>query len=397
MLLTESFWVFAYRHITCQKIFGSCPVAIYKSEDSKRIYMHTCNSKQRRSNYITLVAFVIYNVVLFVQTVVGVKTFPVGVTLEIALYCVYGFVFFATKWALVYQRNEVAELYNLFLQFERKHFLQVQVPLSITSSRLRTLLTVIQWISIGTNFFGVPSFTMQRYLTPSWPATFGNFLNPNCGHFTGPRWYTAIAFVLRFVCLGISFRIYMDIVGAFQFQMVNLCLLQCYCLIQYLQYFRRDLDSFSIQKDNFGVYRELQILTRYFNLVQKDVVIPAIVGMFVLAVTGSLYIMVKFWTEIDLPLLLLSMVELLDGILGIFLALGTFAKLHLNSTNVLAFVKNRLIPNLERRGDRLRIGKVLKSCFVLKVGMGQVNYVDKVSPLRIIEFCCQQLVSMLLI
>lgn len=394
MLLTENFWIFAHRHITIQKIFGSSPISIYKSDEPSKICMKTCNVGQLPSNYITLVAFVIYNAVLFVQMVFSVGAFPIGVTLESALYCAYGFVLFAMKWAWVRRRREVAELYNLFLQFEKKHF--VDEPLFV-GPRLRTLLTGVQWVSLGANVCGVPAFLMQRYLTPCWPATFGNFLNPDCDHFTWPSWFNSIAAVSRFICLGISFRIYMDIIGAFQFQMINLCLLQCCCLIQYLQHFRNSLDNFSIQEDDFGLYHELQVLTRYFNLVEKNVVLPSIVGMFAILFTGSLYILVKFGTEAEVPLLILSVIQLSDGILGIYLVLGTFAKLHENSTEVLAFMKNKLIPMLERRSDRMKVGKVVKSFSVLKVRLGEVNFVDKVTPLTVIEFCCQQLVSMLLI
>lgn len=344
-------------------------------------------------NWIMLFKFFVLIIITTIQTLLGVKKIPIVVTFESAVYSCFGITFFVVKWTCIVRRGAIAELYNLFLRFEKNYF---RAREKLRLGRLeRKIFKTVQWIGINLHFVGVPSYTIHRFLTPCWPATLGYFLNPECVSSKSKTiWFAAGLPILKFLFLAIPFWLYMDMVGSFQFQMGQLSLIQCCSLIQYLKYFKRTLVN---RCCDLKLFRELQILSQFFNIIYHDVVHVSFIFLVMIAFTGSFYVFVKFGFQITFPLLLLFIAVWMDGFIGITVVLGMFAKLHQNSKEVLVFIKEKVIPGLSGRKERLRFGKILNSFSSLKVRIGDVNYVDQLTPLRVVEFCCEQLVSTLLL
>ncbi|CAL8122144.1 unnamed protein product [Orchesella dallaii] len=296
----------------------------------------------------------------------------------------------------------ISELLNCLFQFEN-----AQPEMQTVLKRDKWIVNFGQFNSImAAPILGI-AYAIQRCLNPCNSATFAWFLLEECLiDPVGGKFGTKSSAFLIFITI-FSTWIVLNLIGTFAFQCAEVFYVSSYCIVSYLKIFRNALNNCEASKIEQGLrkYRQLQILERFLNGIHQDVITGAMLNMLIVCIIISAYSLIHLGWHISIPHLILFSCLLVDCIATIVLAFGAFALVHTESTITLAFLKNLLIPGLELKYlrsvglGRFRLKNVKKfvgSFYPLKVQIGNANFIEKTTPITVVEFCIGQTVNLLL-
>jgi len=150
----------------------------------------------------------------------------------------------------------------------------------------------------------------------------------------------------------------------------------------------------------FLLYRQLQILYRFYNLIQHDVLLTSTIFLVANGPIVSAYVLIANGSSVTFEQLFMF---LNGGVNCFFIALvqlGAMAKLYGESSRVIRDVKKLsqsatiIHPNILMEKW---LKRYLKSLTPLVAKMGSVNFLDKLTPVTILNFCLVQIVNLLLL
>lgn len=191
------------------------------------------------------------------------------------------------------------------------------------------------------------------------------------------------------------------------FSVCQLSYVQCCCLVQYLRLFRRQCMYFVSRSTDFKtcqaknllqLYRQLQLLVCYYNKIQKDAVIVVLLVFAGYALVLSLFAIIQNGFSLTLLQAILFGSTAVDCLLGIVVMCGSFARLHTESTDTVKYLQTEFLyrfTGAQRLGSK-QIKRLLISLTQLQVNFGSVNYIDRMTPMTIFDFCMVQLTNLLL-
>ncbi|CAL8122146.1 unnamed protein product [Orchesella dallaii] len=250
------------------------------------------------------------------------------------------------------------------------------------------------------------SYAVQRWLNPCQSTTFAWNILVECSseRQSEAGWELKSLIFLSGINL-FSFWVAIYLIGAFIFQGAELHFVPCYCLVSYIKNLRISLENCgkcNIER-GLGRYRQLQILEGFFNWIHQDIVTPSTLNILIITTIISTYAMISMGTQLSIPHVILFSCVLVNSLACIVLMIGAFALVHVESTRMFRYIKEKLIPNLETNcssySERCKvkvIKKLVASLYILKVRIGSVNFVEKTTPIAILDFCLAQIVSLLL-
>lgn len=140
------------------------------------------------------------------------------------------------------------------------------------------------------------------------------------------------------------------------------------------------------------MYKELQLLTAFYNAIHGGVLSAAMTICFSTNVIFSMYAVIGLYRELLLVVVLLYAVIAFDCFMGMVPCDGNI-KSAVNNTSNDIMAKIRSAPHLRTRPIMRRY---LRSWPTLKIKLGSTNFYDKETPLNLIGFCVGQVVSLLL-
>lgn len=192
--------------------------------------------------------------------------------------------------------------------------------------------------------------------------------------------------------------------GSYMFYVVQLSYVQCCCVTQYLRGFRKQCKLLSHSTTSglraisiLQVYRQLQILDRYYNKIQQDVIIILFTFSGYLFVIGAFAIINNGSEAITLQLIVFVLV-IVNGIAVLLVIFGAFAKLSMESDDTLKYLKRRFLSDYysSKGSSSKEIKRFVLSMAPLQVNFGSVNYIGQSTPILLVNFCIHLLQSLLL-
>lgn len=138
-------------------------------------------------------------------------------------------------------------------------------------------------------------------------------------------------------------------------------------------------------------YRVTQVLEKLMNDVwRKPLMAIGLLGI-IIAETTSLYVLTTSSSKVTVPILEFFIMIGADFFGVIHVVYRILSLPHLSSKKLIRNAK------LVQKGDSPWFTRFLKSCSPLKIGMGDGNFFDRLTPFVIWQFCVDMLVNMLLI
>jgi len=125
---------------------------------------------------------------------------------------------------------------------------------------------------IGLSFMQTPVYIFMRWFTPCTSGTFVYFLIPACHNpVESQEWSFSSNALLFCICIIMTWFFIQGIEGWCTVA-VDISLVAAYCLHRYQRLIQVSLESKSPKKVAKGLklYRKLQVLNRYYNLIQQD-------------------------------------------------------------------------------------------------------------------------------
>lgn len=142
------------------------------------------------------------------------------------------------------------------------------------------------------------------------------------------------------------------------------------------------------------MFRGIQILVDEFNRFHATYLILNKIFVFTVALVLGVYSSIRLSYILPAPQMLILRWGAVDCLVGIVIDFGVKAQIYLVSSELKTKHRNAVLRNLLQNKW---FNRWVKSCPDLKVKIGSVNYVDKSTPLHLLSFCLDQVVSLLLL
>jgi len=248
--------------------------------------------------------------------------------------------------------------------------------------------------------FGSFCYVMQRFMSPCNIATVGYFLLPECSAEFDSSWSSLSLWALGTYCL-VVFWLFIDTLGIFVLFLGSISFAHALLIFKYTMYFQKCLEVNLETKSHttyevFSVYRQLQLLTRYFNGLQQKAIIFVVLILGPMCVIFGAYTLIVMGSNLSLPHFTQFFLSLLDGMIVLVICFTVLSKVNTGAEDALQFVTGFVTPRISPRKSQKWVQVFVKSLKPLQVNMGSVNFVDKLTPFTLLDFSVNQIVSLLL-
>jgi len=244
-------------------------------------------------------------------------------------------------------------------------------------------------------------YVLQRFFTPCNIVTVGYFLLPECAPGFDSVWSYQSTIVLCIYCCLI-FWVFIDTFGIFAFYMTGISFVQAYSIFAYTKYFQKCLHV-NLETNRhtfyklFPVYRQLQLLNRYFNGLQQEAMIFVVLILIPMTVIFGVYTLVEMGSKISTPEFMFFFSSGFDGLVVIIVYFTVMSKVNSGAEDAKKFMRRNVTARISETKLRKWVRVYSKSLQPLRVCVGSVNYVDQLTPFTLLDFCVSQIVSLLLL
>ncbi|CAL8148640.1 unnamed protein product [Orchesella dallaii] len=402
MLLNEGFLRIYILHLNLLHTVGTFTFK-FNPENEK---LEICSHPQLRWQNCKWFIHLLFGSMLWIQWVHGaINGMNLSVSCECLLYASLRLVELLTIWTYTKRRESVVELFNLMFQFE-KIYIKGNKVTYVKMGKWEKRKNIFLHLAA---FFGGSAiavlYTIQRWFTPCTPVTFAYFILKECRTDVGDLKWSLISNLYLIGIATLSFWLTIDMFNRLVFQIINLSYFPSYWFLHSLKIYRVNLflpnnDRPQSQYQFFlrlCKYRDLQIFLRFYNCIQQDVAIVAILNAFMIALVISLFALLHIGWEMSFSHWLLNFLTAIDTFLGILLVYGSYAKVCTNSRKIVMELKTRPPKDCFLRKNMALLKRYVKSFPSLKIFFGSVNFLEELTPIVMLHFCLNQLVSLLLL
>jgi len=241
-------------------------------------------------------------------------------------------------------------------------------------------------------------YAVLRWINPCNSGTVGYHLIPSCTNLES-EWDTFSKLLLLAICI-LSFWFYVDAGGSLAISMMAFSFVQVYCLRRCVQHVlspKVSKEESSTFQGNLSIYRQIQVLSRYYNLAHQDGLVSANLFLVMVGFIIGLYTLIALGFQMTFPQMWFFAVCSQDGILVILLYTTVMGQLYIASNELIAGLKGNICTTSGMTSKEMQITKrCMNSLRPVKCYIGHVNFIDELSPLNFVDFCINQLVSLLM-
>ncbi|CAL8098741.1 unnamed protein product [Orchesella dallaii] len=401
MLLSLNFLKGLELNLKLRFIIGTTPFYVTR-KTSELPNIVICSNRQLKWQWTKLIITSAFAALLWFQVVEGRSTQSLITTLE-SLMNVFAITIFILMNCVYLKRNRfLVNLFNSLIQYESNHPFDFT---GIISKREKLVINYIQFNGFMAAPVIIGAYVAQRWFTPCTSATLAWNVLDECfienPFENGFRW-SFKSYIYLVVIVILSWWILSDLLAGFAFQAVEVAYLQSACLVGYVKHFKQKLQNIGTATPKLILeYQQLQILTIYYNFIQQDVIISLMLTLIICLTIVCSYVLIKLGSGISVSHFLFFSCALVDSLATMVICYGQFGCLHTQSTSVLTIIRSQIIPNVASAkisyNDLKLMKKYVESFYPLKVQLGSVNFVEKITPLVSLQFCVEQLVNLLII
>lgn len=275
----------------------------------------------------------------------------------------------------------------------------------------KQIIRILQICGIITSPIAVLCFSMRIWLNPCIPFSLGRHVLQECSYYLTENSIqpdlSLISKLWMILICSFCFISFINTCGGYMFSIVQLSYLQCCCFIQYIFIFKTQCMHLVTHATDFKnsevlnllqVYKQLQVLVRYYNKIQQDAFIVVFLVFSGYALVLSVFaILHNGYSLTTLQLILFACIGI-DGFLAIIVICGAFARLHTKSTDTLKYLQTKFVCSYvtTKKSGFKGVKMTLASFTPLQVNFGSVNYIEKMTPMTMFDFCILQLMNLLL-
>jgi len=284
-----------------------------------------------------------------------------------------------------------SKCYNICLLFPDAKTFIISKP-----SEVR-LMKGIMACGIGFGVTSTISYAMGRYDLPCNSGLFGSPLIPKCRNPDQMEW-DLLSKILRTLFAFSHFWFYDDGSGTWALFLTAFSGAQAYSLWRYIQCIDHMLIKSPKKATQYlPYYRKVQILCRYYNLIQQDGLVIGHVWFLVWGIIIGTYTLIDMGAKISNAELSLFIALVPEFTVILMCYTNSMARVYPASTRGKNVVRHALLTNDVGGKQRKWIEKYMKSLKPLKCYIGQVNFVEELTPLNFMDFCISQTVSLLMV
>jgi len=108
------------------------------------------------------------------------------------------------------------------------------------------------------------------------------------------------------------------------------------------------------------------------------------------------FTLISMGSKLSLPDIMIFFGVGYNGLVVIIEYFTAMSKLSCGAEDARKFIKGVVVPRISVTKTRKWVGAFLKSLRPLRVCIGSVNYVDRLTPFNLLDYCFSQIVSLLM-
>ncbi|CAL8068837.1 unnamed protein product [Orchesella dallaii] len=391
MLLKENLIRFMKLQLKINSVLGTRP---FKFSDTDKLIPSP--KREYFWGFIKVALFTVYIITEWLQVIHSAGDSAFIKFSEGLLFAFGQTAFCFTKYSVFIRRRGLIELFNLLIDFEKVNFENEAITHSKSSQML--VIKVTQLLGI---FYGLLTglcYFLMMWISPCNLVPLAYFTMPEClisSHHGD--WSISSSFQLIIICI-IVLWLYVDITEDFAMFLAQFTVVQSYCMYRYVQLVNKLIAAKSKQAlKHLPLYRQIQILNHYYNALQKNDLLIAHEYLMIIGLIISVFTLIFLGTDVLLPQFVLYSLTGFDAAIALLVCNTTMGQMYSASKHFCTKKKDQIFLNQVVNVQRKWIQRYLKSCAVLKCNVGDVNFVEELTPLVMLDFCLNQTVSLLLL
>ncbi len=240
-----------------------------------------------------------------------------------------------------------------------------------------------------------------HWYSPCKPSLLGFFLLPEC-YTNGERFYISNILIKTVICVVNTWTWVVSCLCATYCisGFLVLCVLNFAGFLQAMEQMCRDEHSIEDMYTNGLFFRRIQVLGCMCNEVQQSDLLPSIIitGIIetTIGITATCWV---DWTPENTPGLVFFVILVLDTILLLLICFGVMAQIYQEYQDFLDRVTKRRMVSTRTKKRMCYKWKerFYLSCTPVKFKFGQLNFIERLTPLNCILFSIDQSASLLLL
>ncbi|CAL8069313.1 unnamed protein product [Orchesella dallaii] len=307
------------------------------------------------------------------------------------------------NWLVLKAEQEICQLSNRIFQFEARHYKRFGDHWNGAKEMVLRVARVFDFIGTTTAVVTYIIYICQIWVQPCFPGNFGYMFYAecrsqffSCGWMTRLNSWVGVAVKVTLIWFSSTCAIFMF--STFTLVVVQFTCIFSFCYRNYLIYLQNIMGLFKQQqkicdeqRNDLIIYKQIQLLLIHHNSIHQSLIVVVILNQSMFVVTVGLFLLIGMYSRLDISQKLLFVVTGIDALLVVVVVFGFLGLVYASSMNTLEIGKEVQILRKDPWARRY-----IRSWPPLKIGLGSVNFIDKVTGLVSVDFSVNQTVNLLM-
>jgi hypothetical protein len=204
--------------------------------------------------------------------------------------------------------------------------------------------------------------------------------------------YSSVDFIFIFVSYFLTFYVLVNLVATVALALLCGPLGMIFAFLSHLKHININNKNAKMRRISMQpfhrrivMYKGIQLLVNLFNECYQWVFFTVLLFLGYFIISINLFTFVGFQKEISNPASFLLGMLTVEGLIGIFILNSLSGKVYHSSSSLLKVYSR--IPSSSGNYPKHWIKKTVASCQGIKIRMGSVNFIDRLTPFVVCGFC----------
>lgn len=209
-----------------------------------------------------------------------------------------------------------------------------------------------------------------------------------------PLW-TSTEIKQKFILVLLSYSNWIFMILGCSLHIALVILIKCYCLRAYILLLEHKI-KFRFNSASFLLYSELQIFGTVYRELYSYFTAVFMWAALIMYTIG-LYALIKFAFTLTFSMACMFLILAFDGFFCTFIGYSTLANVFVTSRRLLSVKIDRHLISVGSGYGLALCRRLVKSCQLIRIYVGDLNYVEESTPLIVQDFVAGQTVNLLLV
>ncbi|CAL8069315.1 unnamed protein product [Orchesella dallaii] len=307
------------------------------------------------------------------------------------------------NWLVLKAEQEICQLSNRIFQFEARHYKRFGDHWNDAKEMVLKVVRLFDFIGTTTSVVSYIIYICQIWVQPCFPGNFGYMFYAECkSQIFSSGWTTYmnswVEVAVKIILVWFSSTCALFMFSTFTLVVAQFTCVFSFCYRNYLIYLQNIMGLLKQQKticdeqrNDLIIYKQIQVLLIHHNCIHQSLIVVVLLNQAMFVVIVGLFLIIGMYTRLEIAQQLLFVVLGFDALLVLVVVFGILGLVYVSSMKTLEIGKEIQILRKDPWARRY-----IRSWPPLKIGLGSVNFIDKLTGLVSVDFSVNQTVNLLM-